>query len=77
MRKKPVFCVNRGVVYGSCTEAAAACGLPVSYVSKQLSGRIKKTANYVFVAVRGDETSAELMDLQRKYLEMYFNMIII
>ena len=73
MKKKPVLCVNNGVVYASCTEAAAACELPVSYVSKQLSGKIKKTADYVFVAVSGNETEAELAELQRKYLAQYFH----
>ena len=77
MDKKPVFCINDGVVYESCSAAAAACGLPVSYVSKQLNGKIKKTANFVFVAVRGDETLEELARLQREYLDKFLNISLI
>ena len=73
IEKNKLICYNNGVVYASCTEAAAACELPVSYVSKQLSGKIKKTADYVFVAVSGNETDAELAELQRKYLAQYFH----
>lgn len=77
MEKKPVFCVNDGMVYESCTAAANAYGLPLSYVSKQVNGKIKRTANYVFLPVRGNESREELSKLQSDALKKYLHILLL
>lgn len=78
MKKKAVFCVNDGKVYPSITAAAKSWRISKSYISKQLSGAIKKTAGcLVFVAVDGTESDAELQELQRRVISEQLGIFLI
>lgn len=65
---KKIMCVNDGMIFESCTDAAKNYSVTRSAVSRQVNGQLKSVRGLYFTTVQGNETSAELHSIRMEYI---------